>query len=89
MSNYVSHSSLTSKFSAFTTNVSPISIPNNIHEALKSPEWKKAIYEEITALEKNQTWSMEELLEGKPTVGCKWIFTIKFKADGTLERYKE
>ena len=25
---------------------------------------------------------------GKRIVGCKWIFTIKYKVDGTLERYK-
>ena len=25
---------------------------------------------------------------GKRTVGCRWIFTVKYRADGTLERYK-
>ena len=25
---------------------------------------------------------------GKTIVGCKWIFTIKYRVDGTLERYK-
>ena len=25
---------------------------------------------------------------GKSTVGCRWIFTIKYRAYGTLERYK-
>nr|GFC93971.1 putative reverse transcriptase, RNA-dependent DNA polymerase [Tanacetum cinerariifolium] len=24
----------------------------------------------------------------KKTVGCRWIFTIKYKPDGTIERYK-
>lgn len=29
-----------------------------------------------------------ELPRGKKTVGCKWVFTIKFKSDGSVERYK-
>ena len=28
------------------------------------------------------------MLKGKHLVGCKWIFTIKFKPDGSIERYK-
>ena len=24
----------------------------------------------------------------KTTVGCKWVFTVKYKSDGTVERYK-
>ena len=24
----------------------------------------------------------------KKTVGCKWVFSIKYKADGSIERYK-
>ena len=88
MSNFISYSRLSPNFSAFTTKVSPIQIPNNIQEALKSPEWKKAVLEEVSALEKNQTWTVEELPPGKSTVGCKWVFTPKFQANGTLERYK-
>ncbi|CAH9082663.1 unnamed protein product [Cuscuta europaea] len=57
-------------------------------EALSIPEWKKAVLEEMNALEKNQTWQAVEVPKNKPRVGCKWVFTPKFKADGTLERYK-
>ena len=28
------------------------------------------------------------LPKGKKTVGCKWVFLIKYHADGTIERYK-
>lgn len=29
-----------------------------------------------------------DLPAGKKAVGCKWIFTIKHKADGSIERLK-
>ena len=29
-----------------------------------------------------------DLPKGKKTVGCKWVFTIKYNSNGTLERYK-
>ena len=44
--------------------------------------------EEMLALEKNKTWEVVELLRGKQPVGCKWVFTVKYKVDGSLERYK-
>ena len=28
------------------------------------------------------------LPRGKKPVDCKWVFTVKYKADGTVERYK-
>ncbi|RVX18319.1 Retrovirus-related Pol polyprotein from transposon RE1 [Vitis vinifera] len=42
----------------------------------------------MKALEKNETWEMVDLPKGKTTVGCKWVFTIKYKLDGLLKRYK-
>lgn len=43
---------------------------------------------EIDALELNKTWDLQPLPLGKVALGCKWVFRIKLKADGTLERYK-
>ena len=73
---------------SFIANVSEIKVPKDIHEALRSPEWKKAIYDEMKALEKNKTWEMSALPSGKRTVGYKWIFTVKHKANGSVEQYK-
>ena len=44
--------------------------------------------EEMSALEKTKTWEIVERLKGKNIVDCKWIFTLKYKADGSLERHK-
>ncbi|VVA37666.1 PREDICTED: Retrovirus-related Pol poly from transposon, partial [Prunus dulcis] len=52
------------------------------------PKWVQAIKEEMKALEKNQTWTLETIPRGKKTIGCRWVFTIKNNADGSIERYK-
>lgn len=43
---------------------------------------------EIQALEDNNTWSMVTLPPGQQPIGCKWVFKIKYNADGSIERYK-
>lgn len=63
-------------------------MPRNIQEALEESAWKLAVFEEMNALKKNDTWEMVELPEKKKVVGCKWVFTVKTKADGSIERYK-
>ena len=50
--------------------------------------WKEAMKNKMRTLEKNNVWEMVSLPKGKRTVGCKWIFIIKCRIDGTLEKYK-
>ncbi|XP_026458620.1 uncharacterized protein LOC113359158 [Papaver somniferum] len=88
MSKFVSFKNLSSSFSAFSTHVSSVKIPKNVHDALEILEWREAIFEEMTALKKNGMWVKIDLPEGKYIFGCKWVFTVKYKADGTIERYK-
>ena len=62
--------------------------PNSFAEAVKDKKWREAMQQEIHALENNGTWIMEPLPVGKRAIGCKWVFKIKYQADGTVERYK-
>ena len=48
-----------------------------------------AVMDEITALEKNGTWVITDLPKGKQPIGCKWIFTVKYNADGSLNQFKD
>ncbi|RVW43666.1 Retrovirus-related Pol polyprotein from transposon RE1 [Vitis vinifera] len=86
--NYVTYEGLSPSYRAFATSLDDTQVPNTIQEALKISEWKKAVQDEIDALEKNGTWTITDLPIGKRPVGCKWIFTIKYKADGSVERFK-
>ncbi|RVW67170.1 Retrovirus-related Pol polyprotein from transposon RE1 [Vitis vinifera] len=42
----------------------------------------------MNALKKNDTWEVVDLPREKKVVECKWVFTIKSKTDGSVERYK-
>ena len=44
--------------------------------------------EEMSALEKDKIWEIVERPKGKNIVDCKWIFTLKYKVDESLERHK-
>ena len=44
--------------------------------------------EELDALSKNDTWDLVRLSFRKSVVGCKWIYKIKTRSDGSIEHYK-
>jgi len=88
IANHVSTQRLSQPLKTFVHKLSSEHIPNTVQEALGNPKWNQAIIEEMAALQKNETWELMPLPEGKKAVGCKWIFSIKYKADGTIDRYK-
>ena len=77
--NFISYDRLSPRYYAFVTNMSNVEIPKSIREALQKPEWKQTIGDKIKAIKKNGTWKLLDLHKGKYPVGCKWIFTIKYK----------
>jgi hypothetical protein len=88
MSNYLSYDKLSHTHKAYVSRISNLFVPRTIQEALGDPNWKLAVKEEMNALNKNNTWCITDLPYDKKAVGCKWVFTVKCKADGSVERYK-
>jgi len=43
---------------------------------------------EIQALELNNTWTVVDLPPSKRPIGCKWVYKVKLKSNGSIERYK-
>ena len=61
---------------------------STLEDALRDEKWKNAMKEEILALEENNTWHLVPSQQGKNLIDCKWVFRIKRKSDGTIDRYK-
>lgn len=62
--------------------------PTTFKQAMLSPEFRKATDDELHAMEDNHTWLVVSLPPGNNVVGCKWVFTMKYKAYGTVEQRK-
>ncbi|CAA6660020.1 unnamed protein product [Spirodela intermedia] len=86
--NFLSYHILSSPYQSFLASLDTTSIPKNLSEALSYPKWKQAMDEEMRALAKNQILDLVELPRDKKTVGCQWVYTVKYKSDGSIERYK-
>lgn len=84
----ISYASCSSQYLQFLAQGYMIKEPKSFSQANKSPVWISAMKEEIHALETNDTWSLVDLPTDKTVVDCRWVFKVKLKSDGTLERYK-
>ena len=62
--------------------------PQTFYEASSNPLWQQAMKEELDALHKIGTLDMVDLPFGKSAIGCKWVYKIKTRSDGTVHRYK-
>ena len=50
--------------------------------------WKSAMEAEMSALSQNATWSLVTRSQEKTIVGCRWVYTVKYLLDGSIERLK-
>ncbi len=66
----------------------PLSIPRSYKQATESAKWIQAMKDEMDALEANETWDIVPLPTSQPVVGSKWVYSVKLKSDGSLDRYK-
>lgn len=65
--------------------------PRTYAEAMTRPEaeqYHTSACDEIQTLLDNGTWELALLPPGRKAIGCRWVFTIKRKSDGSFDRLK-
>ncbi|GJV43131.1 ribonuclease H-like domain-containing protein [Tanacetum coccineum] len=85
---YVNYSNLNTANLCFATSLNKSVEPTCLSEAMSNPNWVKAMNNESEALNRNNTWTICDLPAGRKPIGSKWIWKIKYKASGDIERYK-
>lgn len=76
-------------YSSFVSAITVVPEPHSFKQASLYPEWQAAMKDELDALISNNTWSLVSLPPGKNPISCRWVYRVKFAADGSIERYKE
>jgi Reverse transcriptase (RNA-dependent DNA polymerase)/gag-polypeptide of LTR copia-type/Integrase core domain/GAG-pre-integrase domain/Domain of unknown function (DUF4219)/Zinc knuckle len=62
--------------------------PTCFEEATGKEVWSRAMSEEIAAIERNKTWNLVKLPEGKNAIGVKWLYKTKVGSDGEIVKHK-
>lgn len=65
--------------------------PNTLAHAKSLPDWdhwKIAVDAELGSLEENDVYDIVDAPVGRKVVPSKWVFKIKHKANGDIDRYK-
>nr|GEZ22893.1 Gag-pre-integrase domain, Gag-polypeptide of LTR copia-type [Tanacetum cinerariifolium] len=86
--NFVSSDKFFTNHKAFLAAITNNDEPKCFKQATQDARWREAMQKEVRALEKNGTWTLEYLPEGKRAIDSKWVYKIKFKPNGEVERYK-
>ncbi|XP_071695611.1 uncharacterized protein [Rutidosis leptorrhynchoides] len=72
----------------FTSSLNKQVEPTNYFEASKDTNWVEAMNTEMEALYRNNTWVLTDLPPNRKPIGSKWIYKIKYKSTGEIERFK-
>nr|XP_016478170.1 PREDICTED: uncharacterized protein LOC107799560 [Nicotiana tabacum] len=86
--NYVSYDNLSPSYQAYLGIFSSVVDPRIFQEASKDARWVEVMQIELQALQDNKTWELVPLPQGKTTIGCKWVYKVKLKANRDVERFK-
>ena len=79
-----------SVFQSFATvsSTSPEHEPITYKDASQHSVWQQAMQDEIQALQSNGTWTLIPYCSSMNVVGSRWVYKIKRRADGSIDRYK-
>lgn len=88
LSSVLSYDQCSPAYKNFCYSISLNIEPKTFNQAIKHDCWKKAMDAKLLALAENHTWELVDLPHGKTPIGCRWVYKVKHKADGSVERYK-
>ncbi|GJV29132.1 putative RNA-directed DNA polymerase [Tanacetum coccineum] len=88
ISNFVSYDKFSTNHKAFLAAITNNEEPKCFKQAAQDARWRESMQKEVKALEKNGTWTLEYLPEGKRAIDSKWVYKIKFKPNEEVEKYK-
>jgi len=74
--------------SSFTATLSSTFLPSSYKQAMEHECWRKAIETELLAFEGNQTWDIVPCPSSVNPFGSKFMFSIKRRSNGSIDRYK-
>ena len=87
-SSLITHSFSDATHHAFLASSAKVIEPNHYYQAVSDPVWIEAMQKELEALEQSHTWDLVSLPPGRRAIGCKWVYKVKYHANGQIERYK-
>ena len=76
------------RYISCTAALSNIFVPSCYSHAAKHECWQRAMQEELQALQDNQTWDIVQCSSHVKPIGCKWVYSVKLRSDGSLDLYK-
>ncbi|CAA7037673.1 unnamed protein product [Microthlaspi erraticum] len=88
LSHYLDSSKFSPSHRAFLAAITAGAEPTLFGDVVVYEVWRGAMKVEIEALDENHTWDLVKLPAGKRAIGCKWVYKIKYRAYGSIKRYK-
>ena len=88
LSSFLSYDKLSPSHKHFCNMISTAVEPKSYGQAALNPRWRDAMAAKIVTLEANHTWTLTPLPSHKKPIGCEWVYKIKHRSDGLVERYK-
>ena len=68
--------------------VAQVGEPSSFQEAAQHQVWVDAMVEEYSSIMTNEVWEVVPRPQDRLVVGSRWIYKIKYAANGNIEKFK-